>query len=292
MGTEAQVKKQVREFYDQVGWKEQSDGFYQNATYEDLRPVSNEYIHKCHLRVLRHLNPQGRLLLDAGCGPIQYPEYLEYSQGYQLRVCADISLLALQEARKRIGSHGLYVVCDVAYLPFKSDSFDGEVSLHTLHHLPLDEHLRAYQELHRTLAGNGKAVIVNGWYKPPLAVFLNFWIKVYERLYATFRPHGSALDLDQADDAMAKGTTPRGTYIHKENAAWLEREVSRLMPIQIWCWRSVSVRFLRTFIHARFGGRFILKVLYWKEELFPHFLGRYGQYPLVALAKGKSNDGN
>jgi hypothetical protein len=112
MDADTQIKQQVREFYDQVGWKTESDGFYQNASYEDLRPVSREYIHKCHLRVLRHLKPTGRFLLDAGSGPIQYPEYLKYSRGYQQRVCADISLLALQEARKRIGDRGLFVVCD------------------------------------------------------------------------------------------------------------------------------------------------------------------------------------
>ncbi len=125
MASEFEIKHQVREFYDQIGWKEASDGFYQNASYEDLRPVAREYIHNCHLRVLRHLNPSGRLLLDAGSGPIQYPEYLDYSSGYQHRVCADISMVALQDARKRIGTHGLFTVCDIANLPFKSNTFDG-----------------------------------------------------------------------------------------------------------------------------------------------------------------------
>ncbi len=285
MDNNAQVKQQVREFYDQVGWQEQSDGFYQNASYEDLRPVSHEYIHKCHLRVLRHLNPHGRFLLDAGSGPIQYPEYLEYSRGYQHRVCADISPVALREARKTIGAHGLYVVCDVAHLPFKSDCFEGEVSLHTLHHLPPEEHVRAYQELHRTLATNGRAVIVNGWTKPPLAVFLNFWIGLYEWLFVIFRPRPRPVVIEQAESLSGDGANPRGTYVNKVTASWLQREVGRQMPINIWCWRSVSVRFLRTFIHARFGGKFILNVLYWKEELFPHFFGRYGQYPLIEITK-------
>ncbi len=290
MDSEAQVKQQVRAFYDQVGWQEQSDGFYQNASYEDLRPVSQEYIHKCHMRVLRHLNPKGRLLLDAGSGPIQYPEYLEYSRGYQRRVCVDISMVALQEARKRIGAHGLYVVCDVANLPFKDEAFDGSVSLHTLHHLPLEDHVRAYQELHRTLARNGKAAIVNGWIKPPLAVFFNIWIRLFERLYAIFRSQPQPTEVEHTSATQKKGPATRGTYIHKENAAWLQKEVGRLMPITIWCWRSVSVRFLRTFVHPRFGGKFMLKVLYWKEELFPHFFGKYGQYPLVELTKDKSNN--
>ena len=105
--SDPQVKPRGSEFYDRVGWQVEADGFYQNARYEDLRPVSAEYIHKCHLRVNRHLAPEGRYLLDAGSGPVQYPEYQTYSQGYQRRVCADISHVALKEARKRLGDHGL-----------------------------------------------------------------------------------------------------------------------------------------------------------------------------------------
>jgi SAM-dependent methyltransferase len=154
---EAEIKQQVRQFYDQIGWQVAGDGFYQNARYEDLRPVSREYIHRCHLRVARHLNPEGIYFLDAGSGPIQYPEYLEYSRGYQARVCADISIVALHEARQRIGDrlhggHGLFVVADVANLPFKPGIFDGVVSLHTIHHLPESEHRQAYGELYRVLA--------------------------------------------------------------------------------------------------------------------------------------------
>ena len=60
------TKQQVREFYDQIGWSQAGEGLYQNARYEDLRPVSREYIHNCHLRVKRHLTPEGELFLDAG----------------------------------------------------------------------------------------------------------------------------------------------------------------------------------------------------------------------------------
>ena len=285
MLSDIEVKNQVREFYDQVGWQEASDGFYQNASYEDLRPVAHEYIHNCHMRVLRHLNPSGGLLLDAGSGPIQYPEYLEYSKYFQHRVCADISVVALQEARKRIGVHGFFIVCDVANLPFKSNTFDGMVSLHTIHHLPPDDHIRAYQELYRTLAPAGKGVIVNGWDNPPLTVFLNIWIGLAESLYALLRSRvkvaGHAEDLSPSVNQTAN----RGTYIRKHNASWLQKEVGCLMPLKIWCWRSVSVRFLRTFIHERYAGKWLLKILYWKEERFPLFLGKYGQYPLIVLSK-------
>ena len=141
------TKQQVREFYDQIGWSQAGDGLYQNARYEDLRPVSREYIHKCHLRVNRHLAPSGDYLLDAGSGPVQWPEYLTYSENYRYRLCVDISITALKEASQKLGERGLYVVADIANLPFKADAFDGEVSMHAIHHLPLSEHKSAFLEL-------------------------------------------------------------------------------------------------------------------------------------------------
>ncbi len=122
---DSHIKAQVRHFYDEVGWQQVSEGLYQNARYEDLRPVAHEYIHRCHLRVNRHLKPEGKYLLDAGSGPIQYPEYLTYSQGYQYRVCLDISSVAMEEARNRIGKKGLFVVADVANLPFRAGVLMG-----------------------------------------------------------------------------------------------------------------------------------------------------------------------
>src|SRR5512142_3148402 len=123
------IKQQVRDFYNQVGWKEVGEGVYQNARYEDLRPVSREYIHNCHLRVGRHLARRGRFLLDAGSGPVQWPEYLTYSKDFDYRVCVDISITALRQARTTLGQRGLYVVADIANLPFAPDVFDGAVSM-------------------------------------------------------------------------------------------------------------------------------------------------------------------
>lgn len=280
---ENDVKQQVSQFYDQVGWQEvaeDQDGErrYQNAQYEDLRPVSREYIHRCHLRLARHLLPTGKYLLDAGSGPIQYPEYLEYSKGYERRVCADISIVALREARKRIGDaahggHGLFVVCDIANLPFRAEAFDGVVSLHTIHHLPAQEHVRAYQELHRVLKTGRTGTIVNGWDAAPLANLADRLVRLVEWLR------------HRKDPKPASSSAPRGTFVRKHNAAWLRQEVGRKMALEIWVWRSFNVHFLRAFIHERWGGRLLLEVLYWLEEHFPHWLGKNGQYPIVVIKK-------
>jgi SAM-dependent methyltransferase len=284
---QAEVKQQVREFYDQVGWQQVDVGLYQNAHYEDLRPVSREYIHRCHLRVKRHLRPSGRYLLDAGSGPVQYPEYLEYSRDYQYRVCADISFVALQEARERMGIYGLYVVADIARLPFKPDSFEGVVSLHTIHHLPEEEHLTAYQELHRVLSHNCSAVVVNGWPSSRLMGAFEPLMRLSRRI----RSIGGKLVGTNAPVRELKTTkkddtgSPKGTFTNRHDYDWVMRVVGSQMSVQILVWRSVSVRFLRTLIHPWLGGRLWLRLIYWLEERFPHALGKDGQYPLIVLRK-------
>jgi SAM-dependent methyltransferase len=271
------VKQQVRQFYDQVGWQMVSDGMYQNARYEDLRPVAREYVHRCHLRVNRYLKPGGRLLLDAGSGPIQYPEYLTYSQGYAHRVCVDISLVALHEARRRIGEHGLYVVADVANLPFKPGVFEGVVSLHTLHHLPPEDHERAYLGFYRVMAPGGSAVVVNGWTRSPLMQRLGWLVKIMQRLPGR---RSSRAPVPEKTSAQ-----PTGTFIQKFDPDWLRQHLSGKMAFEVHVWRSVNVQFLRAVIHPWLGGRMWLRLLFWLEERYPVWFGEQGQYPLIIIRK-------
>ena len=274
------TKNQVREFYDQIGWSQVGEGIYQNARYEDLRPVSREYIHKCHLRVMKHIAPSGGLLLDAGSGPVQYPEYVSYSEKYKHRVCADISVTALKEARHRLGEHGLYVVMDVANLPFKSDAFDAVVSLHTIHHLPLSEHRGAYLDLIRVLKPGRTAAIVNGWHSPRLMTMTEPLIRMARIISGRGRKHKKAwADVDD----------PTGTFVSKMTPKWLKQELGGVLDFKIYPWRSLSTRFLRWFIRPRLGGRFILRSIFWLEERFPRFFGENGQYPVIVFNKTESS---
>ena len=291
------VKKNVREFYDRVGWQMVNGDFYQNAEYEDLRPVSHEYIHRCHMRINRHIAKEGEYLLDAGSGPVQYPEYLTYSEGYKARVCMDISIVALQEARKRLGEKGLYIVADIAHLPFKPDVFDGIVSLHTIHHVPMEDKLPAYEELYRTLKPGQTMAVVNGWTNAPLMEWMqrpiNFMRRVrgwWLRKVRKQAPVQPAVEKASAKEKKAENNKPEnkkpaGTYVQKLNAEWLTQALKDRMAYEILVWRSVSVAFLRAMIYPEWGGRFWLRVIYRMEELFPRWLGRIGQYPLVVVEK-------
>jgi len=270
------TKQQVRDFYDQIGWSQISGGLYQNARYEDLRPVSREYIHKCHLRVNRHLAPKGELLLDAGSGPVQWPEYLTYSEGYLYRVCADVSITALKEARTRLGRRGLYVIADIANLPFKSEAFDGAVSMHAIHHLPLSEHKRAYVEIDRILKTDRQAVIINGWHNPMLMRMAEPLIRLGRSLTGrdAKRKKDWAAEEDQA-----------GTFVGKMTPRWLKDELNGAVNFRIYPWRSLSPRFMRWFVRPQLGGKLFLRLIFRLEEQYPRFFGENGQYPLIVIRK-------
>ncbi len=270
------TKQQVREFYDRIGWSQVGDGLYQNARYEDLRPVSRDYIHNCHLRVSRHLASRGRFLLDAGSGPVQWPEYLAYSQGYAYRVCADISITALKEARARLQERGLYVVADVANLPFAPSAFDGAVSMHTIHHLPLAEHRKAYTELDRVLKPGQTAVVINGWHNPLL-------MRLAEPLIALGRLLTGRSAKRKKDWAAEEDRA--GTFVEKMTPAWLRHELQGAVRFTIYPWRSLSPRFMRWFIRPRLGGRALLRLVFALEERFPRFFGEHGQYPMIVIHK-------
>lgn len=282
---EPKVKQSVRSFYDEVGWQQVSEGVYQNALFEDLRPVSREYIHKCHMRVNRYLSHGGRYLLDAGSGPIQYPDYLSYSVGYQYRVCLDISIVALMEARERIGGHGLFVVGDIANLPIGNDVVDDIVTLHTIHHVPREDYPQAYRELKRVLKPDGTAVVVNGWDSSVLMRLATLPIRVMERLYGRKEEQTPEEFSEKSEKKGQDNPKPVGTFVHKLDVQGLRRLLGEDFSFEIRVWRSVSVRFLRAMIHPFLLGKFWLKILFLKEELFPRFFGKNGQYPLIIFTK-------
>jgi len=286
---EDKVKGQIRHFYDQVGWQKEADGYFQNARYEDLRPVSSEYIHRCHLRVKRYLKPSGDYLLDAGSGPVQYDEYLTYSENYNFRVCMDLSIVALKEARQRLPEKGLCVVADIARLPFKPEAFDGIVSLHTIHHVPIEQKMDVYAGLYKCLKPGSSMVTVDGWNEVPLQRAMNLLMAAVNKIRGRSEKHvaemNSASDEKSVTQNSASDPAPLGTYVLKTSANWFKQAIGTKLPYKILVWRSVSVKFLRTVIHSKSGGRFWLKLLYRLEELFPKYFGENGQYPIILIQK-------
>jgi hypothetical protein len=124
------------------------------------------------------------------------------------------------------------------------------------------------------------SVVVNGWSDSFFMRIFHFPMRIMERLF-----HIGEEQLVRANLTGCAPQKPAGTFVHKLTAASLKKLLGDDFPIKIHVWRSVSVRFLRAMIQPALFGRFLLNVLFFKEELFPGFFGEQGQYPLITFWK-------
>jgi SAM-dependent methyltransferase/uncharacterized protein YbaR (Trm112 family) len=282
-------KQNVQSFYDEVGWTKGADGEFEDALiWEDLRPISARYIHDCHIRVNRHLAETGRYLLDAASGPVQYKEYLTYSERYRRRVCVDISFRALSEARRKLGDGGLYVLGDITNLPFIDGSMDGVVSLHTIYHVPADEQRNAFTELHRVLKPGRSGIVVYNWYNSVLTSVLMVPAPVIQKLKNAAARVFRTKPAPQADGvndsaAVAKREPPK-LYSFAHPRKWFTSQ-QWAFPLEFTVWRSLSVPCMRTWVRPVLMGRATLAILYWLEDRFPHLFGKLGEYPMLVIRK-------
>ena len=284
-------KKVLQDFYNSIGWQkngQETTSFVDALKWEDLRPVASEYIHNCHLRVNRYIKNQGRYLLDAGSGPIQYPEYLSYSDGYNFRICVDISYLALKEAQKKLGDKGIYILGDVTNIPLQDNIVDGAVSLHVIYHVPKDEQVSVFRELHRVLKPGSSAAVVYSW---PNSQMLKWYLlprrikrdvrRWIQKLKSLVR---KILRWENRRKAVAPVSVPETPYYYAHDQAYFENNLKG-MEFEIAVWRSIGVPFMRMYIHPHLFGAAILRGIYRKEERNPTLYGRIGQYPLFVVRK-------
>ena len=122
-----EAEDRADKFYNTIGWKTENEITEDARRWEDLRENASEYVSKCRLRVLRHIPESGNNILDMASGPIQYEEYLEYSKKYNKRYCVDLSSDALESAKNKIASHGVYL--HGSFFDIQLENFLKSVSL-------------------------------------------------------------------------------------------------------------------------------------------------------------------
>lgn len=282
-------KQNVQDFYQQIGWQKGKDDLFEDTLqFEETRPVAKEYISRCHRRINRYLPTRGRYLLDVASGPLQFPEYLEYSQTYEKRICVDLSAEALKSAQKQLGNRGIYILGDITNLPLQNNTIDGIVSLHTIYHVPKDEQKDAFQQLHRILKPGGKALIVYTWgHHSQLMQGILFPAKVIRKGPKKLREFAQKLLKNispQPNETESSQEQELVLYYHPHSCQWFERQ-NWSFTYRIEVWRSISLEFMQSYIFEAFGGRQLLRFIYSLEEKFPQWLGYYGQYPLIVISK-------
>ncbi len=278
-------KKDVQDFYDRVGWTKAEGGKYADTLkFTDPRPFVKEYYARCDKRIKRYLKSEGAFFLDAGSGPIPSRDYLEYSANYDFRICVDLSLLALREAREKLKDKGIYILADLTDLPLCDDLVDGAVSLHVIYHIPSDEQARAFREIHRVLKPGASAVVVYSWggRSFPMRIMRGMKLLFFKI------PRGVIQKVfPGAEKTDGKGPSGEGEpslYFHAHRYGWFKKQGFNF-DFDILCYRSLGEPLLGTFIHRRLFGKQILDLAFYLEDLFPRLAGRLGEYPMIIVRK-------
>lgn len=266
MNNHTTVTDQVRSLYDNIGWTSVGEVTYDAHTLEDLRPVAADYVSACHLRVLRHLPEGGDRILDMASGPIQYPEYLRYSQGFKTRVCVDLSERAIEIAKARIGDHGEFHVGD--FLELTIAPVDAAISLHTIYHIHKSRQEEAVRKLINLTKSGGTVVIV---YSNPNRL-LSYALTPLRKIANILRRRNLELD------------DPRSIYFHRFPLSWWKR-FNDTGTVAMFPWRTFSSPEMRKLFPNNSFGRRMLAGLFALEGKFPKFFATIGCYQIIVIQK-------
>jgi SAM-dependent methyltransferase len=257
------VSEQVRTLYDTIGWTMVDGETYDAQTSEDLRPLVRDYVSKCRLRVLDHLPSNGDRLLDMASGPIQYPEYLRYSEHFRTRVCVDLSQRALDMAAAKLGSRGEYHCGDFLALPFENGSVDAAVSLHTIYHMDASQQEAAVRKLLRVTRRGGTVVIV---YSNP-RYFISALGAPVRRLLRLIQP-----------SHRTRAVRPDTIYFHRYPLSWWTR-FEDVAEVKLFPWRTFATRDQKVFLRSARLASWLFAL----ENRFSGLFLRAGCYPMIVL---------
>ena len=276
-------KREVRAFYDQYGWEPATGELYKDQELAvDTRPLLGEYFERAHRRVAAALPRTGRRFLDAGSGPLPHPEQVALSDGFDLRVCADISIVALRGARAKLPAAG-YVVADLCSLPFRSGAFDAAVCAHVLYHVPGDEQHVVVAEVRRALAPGGAGVLIGARSGPlidaaidPRAAIARIPVvgPVLRRLRAALR----------GGEPRSAGTSdaPPPLYVHVQPWRWWAR-IAGVPGTSVRAWATLDVALSRRRPDSA-AGRWLLRRIAGFEDRCPRLAARVGRYPMAVVS--------
>lgn len=262
----------VSSFYNNGGWQVK-DGVTEDARqFEDLRDFAQEYVSQCRLRVKEHLPASGDKLLDMGSGPIQFSEYLQFSENFKKHVCVDLSSHALHQARLKLGSKGEYINSSFFKTNLEENSFDAVISQHVIYHIDKNKQSKAVSKLLDAVKPGQKVILV---YHNPASLFQ--WVERFFRLSSMI---SNRLGFAKKEEDEGDG----GLYFHAHSRAWWNRFESRA-KVEQFPWRSMTSTLQKKLVPNNSFGKKLLSKLFKAESKYPRLFMRISQYNMIVLTK-------
>lgn len=269
------VQAILKTFYDTYGWKrdEASGRYLGEILHEDLDETTQRYMDSNEMRYQKYFGDGGRFFLDAGCGaePRQ-----KMSRNFEKHVCVDISLVGLKEARKQLGNSGLYVVADLAALPFKEKSFDGVLASHCLYHIDKGIQSTVLRELYRATKANKNILIfyssnynLVSVVQRVTEVVIKLASPIFKLLTRDRKGHGPSIKM------------PPPLYFYTHNPMRLTKEFN---SVDVTCLRTLT-KYETKVLGKLHLLKLVVPKLSFVERKFPHALLYIGKYVTIRIQR-------
>lgn len=266
-------EEKVRAFYDTYGWVRKAAASGEDTLFRDFSPAYYPYHARVNARTIECFADLNGRLLIAGGGDL--PEtHIAIANKFPEVTCLDISRVAIDIARDKLGNRGEFVLGSILDIPKPEDHFDAVYCAHVIYHIDKDQQARAIRELIRVTRPGGRIVTI---YSNPDSLpdrFARFKGKLpllwkLKRRNQNYKP-----------DAQS----PPPLYFFSHPLSWWAQFADqcdiKIRPWDVMGNAQEEVILINDTI-ASLGYRFFS----WFESHYPDKAARWWSYPLLVLTK-------
>lgn len=283
--SDADENRKTRKFYDETGWAIGEDGLYADTrAFLDTRPAQMRFTRACMTRLSKYFRHGGTYLVDAGSGPIAHKELIEYGRKFEKRVCIDLSISALEEAKRKLGDRGVYLQGDLTNLPLQDNVADAVMCFHVIYQLPVNLQAKAFMELWRILKPGGVAIVPYWWADAKLPDRLAGFFQLKRKLFGALRRNADPNNPPTQSQTHQQEETVQAPDHNPLSYAWFK--------IQPWpfrykvdIYRVVENSFMKRYVPGDWRGSLFLGALMLLQRVAPTYCGRNGVMPAIVIYK-------
>jgi len=271
-------KQRIFNYYDKINYQEfEGQQVYADAgKFVDFRPFALDYTQHGFSNSRQYINQTGKYFVDVCCGPVAFKEYVFLAEGFDCRICIDISANALLEAKKNLAKYhqrGIFICADIINLPLKENMADAVICQHGLFHVQKKLQLNAMKELIRIAKPRTKIAIVYDWFYHSL--FMNIALGPFQ-LYRIARHFTGKI--------YARIFKKDKLYFYSHSPKWFYKNNAN-KKVKFFVWRSINKHFSDIYIHKKFGGSKLINYIWKMEKKYPEKMGSIGEYPVIVIEK-------
>lgn len=271
-------KQRIFNYYNEIDYYEY-DGqqvYGDAAKFVDFRLFALKYTQHGFSNTRQYINQTGKYFVDAACGPVAFKEYIFLADGFECRICIDISANALIQAQKNLAKYnqkGIFICADITNIPIKENTADAVICQHGLFHVEKKMQSSALQELVRIAKPESKIAIVYDWFYHSLA--MNLALGPFQ-FYRIVRHYAGKL--------YARVFKKNKLYFYSHSPGWFYKN-NPGREMKIFVWRSINKHFANLYIHEKLGGKKMIRYILKLEKKYPEKMGWIGEYPVIVIEK-------